>query len=243
MALVCMSIAVWLIYTFDHLLDARKINGIPSTIRHRFHKQYQRPLLAIAFVLLVIGSVTSFYLPVLLFYNGLLGVLFTAAYFLLLQKTAFWQKEICIAIGYTWGIFIAPISLYPGYLDLSQWLLIAQVFLVVFANLLIFSWFDVVNDKRDGHKSMVIYWGIQRSEKIIQFIIGTGILLSFVIFFLNNSQSTLVMQVLRLLMFSLLLLIYKQPQLFRANELYRVIGDGIFYIPALFILYAHFHYV
>jgi hypothetical protein len=242
-ALVSMSIAVWLIYTFDHLLDARKINGIPSTFRHRFHRQYQKPLIAVGLVLLVLGSVMAFYLPAIIFYTGLLGVCCTAMYFLVLQKTAFWQKEICIAVGYTWGIFVAPLSLYQGHLNVSQWLLIPQVFLVVFANLLIFSWFDVVSDKRDGHKSMVIYWGITRSEKIIQLIIGIGILLGFIIFFLNRTESTLVMQLLRLLMFCLLLLIYKKHQLFRVNDLYRVIGDGIFYIPVLFIIYAHLHYL
>ena len=236
-----MAIAVWLIYTFDHLLDARKISGIPSSFRHQFHQQYQKPLVVIAFILLLVGSIMAFYLPHIIFYNGLLGVLFTGMYFLVLQKTSFWQKEICIAIGYTWGVFVAPVSLYQGHLNLSQWLLIPQVFLVVFANLLIFSWFDVVNDKRDGHKSMVIYWGLARSEKIIQWIIGLGISLGFIIFFFHRTESTIVMQVLRLLMFCILLLIYKQHQLFRANDLYRVIGDGIFYLPALFILYAHLH--
>ncbi|MEO8760594.1 MAG: hypothetical protein ABI448_06880, partial [Bacteroidia bacterium] len=50
-ALICQSIAIWLIYTFDHLLDAKKTAGDPSTYRHQFHKKNKKTLLTASAVL------------------------------------------------------------------------------------------------------------------------------------------------------------------------------------------------
>ena len=237
-ALACLAIAVWLIYTLDHLLDAQKIIGIPAAFRHQFHKQYKKPLAVYAVLFTILGAISACYLPSVILYNGLVGVLLMFVYFLLLQKNTFWQKEICSAMGYTWGILLAPICLHQGALSMLQLLLIPKIFLVVFANLLIFSWFDILKDQQDGHKSMVIHWGIKRAERIILGIIGIEILLVILTLFLHPQPATFIMQSLLLLMLGLLWFIFKNHSLFRKNDVYRVIGDGIFFIPILFILYA-----
>ena len=38
-ALVSLGLTVWIIYTADHLLDARKIHAPASTERHRYHQE------------------------------------------------------------------------------------------------------------------------------------------------------------------------------------------------------------
>lgn len=240
-AIACLAIAVWLIYTLDHLLDAKKIAGKPTTFRHQFHKQFKKPLVACTILVTVLGATIACYLPPVILYNGLIGIVLTFVYFLLLQKKTFWQKEICIAIGYTWGILLAPICLYQGTLSLLQLILIPKIFLIVFANLLIFSWFDVLKDKQDGHKSMVIHWGIKHTERIISLILRIEILLAILTFFLNPKPTTFMMQGLLLLMLGLLLFIFKKHYFFRKNDIYRVIGDGVFYLPLLFIVYARLH--
>lgn len=237
-AFVCMAAAVWLIYTTDHLLDAERTVGKPASFRHQFHKQYQKPLIVVAVLIALAGTAVAYYLPPTILYNGLLGVLFTAVYFLLLKKKWFWQKEICVTTGFTWGIMLAPLSLHQGHLSWVQLVVIPQVFMLVLADLLIFSWFDILKDQQDGHPSMVIRWGIKRSEKIIQLIIFCGIVVSILTMLLSGNQATILMQGIFLLMFVLLLFIFKQAPLFRQNDLYRVIGDGIFYLPFLFMLYT-----
>lgn len=245
-ALACLAIAIWLIYTADHLLDAQKTIDKPATFRHQFHKQYRKPLVVTAVLLLLTGAVIAYFLPKIVLYNGLVGVLMTLVYFLLLQNKSFWQKEVCIAIGYTWGVCLAPVCINLGYLSSVQLLLIPQVFLLVFANLLIFSWFDFSNDTQDGHPSMVIHWGIKRAEKIIRLVLFAGFLLSIFNALSpllwrgagGEALTKLLMQPLLLLMFGLLWLIFTQHQFFRKNDLYRIIGDGIFFIPSLFIIYA-----
>lgn len=248
-ALACLSIAVWLIYTIDHLLDAKKTIGKPSTFRHQFHKQYRKPLVVTAVLLLMTGVVIAYFLPRIVLYNGLVGMLLTGIYFLLLQRNSFWQKEVCIATGYTWGICLAPVCINWGRLSLVQLVLIPQVFLLVFANLLIFSWFDISNDKQDGHKSMAIHWGEKQARTVITLIIIAGVLLSIFTmlppFFDKNAplsfgegQGVRPMEAILLLMFGILWLIFKNNHFFRKNEAYRIIGDGIFFIPVLFIVYA-----
>ena len=49
-AFTSLGITVWLIYTFDHLLDGQEIKGEALTYRHRYHQRYFFPI--IAFMLL-----------------------------------------------------------------------------------------------------------------------------------------------------------------------------------------------
>jgi hypothetical protein len=75
--LICLAIAIWVIYTCDHLLDAKRIKGNASTHRHQFHQKYNKPLLIATFVLSIIGVVSTYYLPKVVFFVGLTAVLFT----------------------------------------------------------------------------------------------------------------------------------------------------------------------
>jgi 4-hydroxybenzoate polyprenyltransferase len=238
--LLCLSIATWIIYTFDHLLDAKKISGKASTYRHQFHQRYEQPLFFSAVGLMIVGSITMLYLPRVILIIGLIGVVFSLLYFLLAHKISFWAKECYIAMVYTFAIFISPVCLLHPYISIVQWLLIPQVYLLVFSNLLIFSWFDFLNDKQDGHLSSIIHWGIKRAEKIITFILASGIVLNVTIIFLKIDHATFVMQLLLLFMYGFLILLFKKNQLFRKNDVYRIIGDGIFFIPLFFLIYAKF---
>src|SRR5690606_11649255 len=49
-----LGLAVWCIYTFDHLLDARQIGKHASTFRHAFHQEHFKVL---SIFLGLIGSV------------------------------------------------------------------------------------------------------------------------------------------------------------------------------------------
>ena len=235
--LICLSISIWIIYTCDHLLDAKKIKGQASTFRHQFHQKYQKSLAILVFIILLTGIINMFYLPVEIIYIGLVGVVFSVVYFLLLQHTSFWTKEIYIALVYTFGIFVGPIYFSYNNLQLSQWILIPQVFLLVFSNLLLFSWFDFLNDEKDGHPSMIRRWGIKKAERILKIILVAGVCFSLTLIFLNFNYSTFIIQIILLIMDGLLIMLFKQHKLFRKNDLYRMIGDGIFFIPLTFLLY------
>ena len=236
--LVCLSIAIWLIYTFDHILDARRINHSASTYRHQFHKKYQNSLIVFSSFLLIIGIINAFYLPASIFYSGLAAMFFSSVYFWVLQKETLWAKEICVALIYTIGIFLAPVGFSFDNTHSTQFLLIPQVFLLVLSNLLIFSWFDISKDKKDGHSSTIIHFGIKKSEAIIKTVLITGLVVSLITFLSGFTESVFIMQIIILLMFTVLILIFKYDSRFRQNDFYRAIGDGIFFIPILYLVYA-----
>ena len=238
--IISLSIAIWIIYTFDHLLDVSKIEGRASTYRHQLHQEYKKLLIVAILILLNVGVINIYLLPISLIEIGLIGVLLCCVYFLLLHKTSFWAKEFYVAVIYTFGLFAGPVSLIYQHIKIIQWLLIPQVFLLAFSNLLIFSWYDFLKDQRDKQPSMIIHWGIKKANKRIKLVLVIGVIFNLIVVFLNFDEATSVIQTIILLMYSLLILLFKKDCLFRKNDLYRIIGDGIFFIPLLFIIYARF---
>ncbi len=232
------SIAIWLIYTVDHLLDAQKIKKEASTYRHRFHQQYQKQLLIICVLFFIIGFINMFYLPAIVLISGLILGALTTFYLLMLQKTIFWAKEISVALIYTIGVFIGPLSLSYNHIYTMQWMLIPEVFFLAFANLLLFSWFDMFKDRRDGHASMSIHWGACLTQGVLKTIVALAILSCCVVIFFNYHSPTLIMQLIFIAMFLILAFIYKYNNFFKRNDMYRALGDAIFYLPAIYLLYA-----
>jgi hypothetical protein len=41
--LTALGLTVWIIYTLDHLRDAKQILNVASTDRHRFHQEHFKP--------------------------------------------------------------------------------------------------------------------------------------------------------------------------------------------------------
>ncbi len=237
-AFACLGMATWAIYTIDHLLDVHKLQNPPRSFRRTFHLKYKKQLFALVIILLVCGITTALFLPATILKVGLLGTLFILSYFFLITRTSFWQKEICIAVGYTWGIFVAPLTLLDAHITWVQWLFVFQVFIMAFANLLLFSWYDAEKDRRDGYQSMVLKIGQKKIGAFLQGLIFFGMCSCIVAMYGAKIPSSIIMQMLVLIMFSLLLLLYRKKELFEANDWYRIIGDGIFFIPVFFLIYA-----
>lgn len=234
---ICLAMTIWLIYTIDHLLDAKRIKNKASTFRHQFHQKYQKRIFIAVLFFFDVDVCFTFGLPNTVFYAGGILVFPIIIYLLLAQRTTLWAKEIFVACIYTIGIFLGPICLSNYNLLSIQWLLIPQVLLLVFSNLLIFSWFDYLKDLKDGNTSIIIRFGKSISEKIIFYTIVTSMIFSVAIIILRPFEPTIVIQIIMLLMNFLLLLIFKKEHLFRLNDVYRVIGDGVFFIPLIFLLY------
>lgn len=56
-----LAIAVWTIYTFDHLLDARKVSQLALTKRHRFHQNHFKTLAGALLITGAAGALLSFH--------------------------------------------------------------------------------------------------------------------------------------------------------------------------------------
>ncbi len=236
---VTLSLAVWLIYTFDHLMDARKVVRKALIPRHRFHQKYFNQLLIIwlvVFLLAVWFAIT--FLPIDVLKTGILiggGVI---AYFIMLrffEKEWFFQKELFVAFVYTVGVMLGPVVTFKSISAITM-LFFLQLFIIALINLLAFSWFEEEEDVYDQHFSI-----IQRlkANQVVRIIIILFVALFCIIvctLFLFASEDLLLIEAVFFLMaLSLAAIIWKKTY-FKFNERYRFIGDGIFLFPLIFLL-------
>ena len=231
---ISLGLTVWIIYTLDHLMDARNTAHKASTLRHRFHQKYFKEIASILILALIGAGVSLFFLPVLTLRLGVLLTVVVVIYFVLLQmfrRHNLYLKEISIGLIYTLGLFLGPVSL----IQEMNWMVLAVLFIQFFAlstaNLMIFAYFEMEIDEKDGHGSLARLLGKKRVRSFC-------LLLVLLVLTVTASPLSLSLGQFRWFIFGMALilgsLIYR-PSFFRKNEAYRVLGDGIFLLP-LFIL-------
>ena len=221
--------AVWLIYTTDHLMDGNALEN-PSSDRHRFHKKYSNWLVVVGGLVLILALVNVYFLDVRIIRNGAILSAVSIGYLLLVYFfRKLWVKELLVAIVYACGIFIGPLSM-RSEVSVLDIILLLQLSGVALLNLLVFSFYDREADQKDGFNSLVLRIGEGKSRLLILLcsflVITTCVLLG-----LSNQ-----IQCVFLLMTLILTVIFLFPQAFGQKALYRTIGDGIFYLPGLFLL-------
>src|SRR5690554_2224224 len=190
-----LALAVWCIYTFDHLLDARQIKKKASAPRHAFHQKYFRVL---AFLLVVLGSLglgAAFYFLKIKFIviTGLaLGSLILLSFTLLKVFPRKWVflKEISIAAFYVGGIMLAPyfhndlVKIPPAF-----WLLGLAYVLIAWFNTLYLGISDRESDKADGLYSFALAVGKGRSIKFLYGLMAIKLLYIFSLYLFLHSSS------------------------------------------------------
>lgn len=232
LVVTALGVAVWLIYTADHLLDARKTSN-PSTFRHNYHLKHFNILLFIWIIVAIFGVILIFYLPITTIKYGILLLVavvlyFTSLYIFKSNRMIF--KEAAISIIYSAGVFVSPIVLGTT-TNLFTWLWLFSIyFLFAFINVLIFALYDEKIDKQDGHNSVVIVFGNQSITKLVNFlwVIGCSILLIYI----EDFSAYYIYIVMFLMLGSLIVF----RNFFKKNDWYRVVGDGIFMMPIIPLL-------
>jgi len=231
-AVYALCAAVWVIYTLDHLLDAHRIKGKASTPRHRLHQRYFWPLAGLAFLVLALGAWQAWQLSPALWQAGLGlsgGVIF---YFLLLNslgRSVSVQKEFLIALGYATGVCLAPLVEQGSF---WVWWVWGEFFLLALLNLVLFAFFEAQVDEKDGSTSFVRLIGRRRARWMLHStgasllgLLSWGLLRSSDLFF--QGQMVLLGMALCLAVPAFF------PRFFAQHERYRILGDGIFFLPML----------
>ncbi|WP_209332269.1 hypothetical protein [Lunatimonas salinarum] len=206
-AFVLMALSVWVIYTFDHLLDARHMQTSHASPRHRFHQRYfsvLRVALPVAAVVVVVGaflllpSKQLFAAALMLGGLILLNLLLTQYY---KQPLAPW-KETSIALFYVLGILLLPLfNKELPTLNLA-WIAIAfGYFLLAWYNLVFLSLLDCKTDKLSGQRSLATFLGHRLAKKALQWVGMLGLVYFLVLLFLLPSYYH-VFTVLLLLMYT-----------------------------------------
>jgi len=229
--MISLCLTVWIIYTADHLIDAREIKQTASTERHRFHQHHFKTL----FVLLVIASVIDatqlFFIRKTVFFEGL-GLAFFIAIYFLLQRYLKFLKEMIGALLYTGGVLLIPLSVKNANLNSVQLILVVQFVITALINLLLFSWFDKNRDEQDRHSSFATTMGRDATKNFLMALFFFQAVLAFVQFARRDTGPTEIM----ILMNVLLLVIFIKRKYFEAEDRYRLLGDAIFFVPLIYVL-------
>ncbi|MEM6842762.1 MAG: hypothetical protein AAF632_11095 [Bacteroidota bacterium] len=239
--ILALSICVWLTYTADHLWDAYRLNQLAHTARHRFHQKYFRSLLVMFCLAALSIIVILFYLPWSVIQGGLFllgGVVIYFVVFQLARRYQFIPKELSAALLYSLGIFL-PVFTQVEYWQPYHSLFFGQYFFLALANLTIFSYYEYHSDCLDKSFSLATQYSPSVAKGVAWIaILSEVILLGIVLLFFSPQSSDYFAQLIFILMVSLLAMVLFFSDLFKPNENYRWVADGIFLLPAIYLLFV-----
>lgn len=240
---VVLAISVWIVYTFDHLVDAQRLKDTANTKRHLFVHRNFRVLLILVMVAgivdlaLVIGYLDR---QILLF--GLGMALMGGIYFLILhirgaRKTPGLAKEIIVSGIYVLGVAGIPFLKSGFQADRTTWFFLLGFTTLVFADVLLLSIYDADSDRLDQHHTLVQLLGTRSLQRLVGMLClgccGVSILLFLE---LPSLEHGILSAVLLIMAASIFLLLRFEPY-FRIQERYRFLAEMVFWLPGLFVLY------
>lgn len=241
---VLLPLAVWVAYTVDHLLDARRIGAEASTPRHRFHHQW----FSVLAVLVALGAVGGLAVAILLlelravlFGLGLGGVV--GLHFLLVRlvgskASPLLIKELGVAMVYTAGTWGLPLMV-AGRWDPSLIAVpVGQFLLLALVNLLELSLYEAETDARDRQTSLVQAIGREGGLRLVRLLLAMAAGLGVLPLLVSDATGLLRLELVYAIMAGLLAAIILRPGWFGRNERYRAWADAAFLLPYIYVLIA-----
>jgi hypothetical protein len=228
--LIALGLTVWIIYTADHLRDARSIGKQAASERHRFHQKHFKTLLYVMAAAIVVDAIIILFIRKQVFAWGLLLAALVMAY-LIVQRYLKFLKEIFIALLYTGGVLLPSLSVTSLTITSFHIVLFIQFAFTALTNLLMFSWFDSETDTKDKLNSFVTVLGKPFAERCIWILLTANIALGIFLWLSSPyHQPVLVFW----LMNAVLLLMFAFRH--RVGPYYRLPGDAVFLIPGICLL-------
>jgi 4-hydroxybenzoate polyprenyltransferase len=230
-----LAVVVWIIYTADHLLDAHRLKSEASTNRHIFHQQFFKPLLLVWILFVCVGVVLLFFIRIQVFKSGVIIFVLVLLY-LLTNRYLRFLKEFIGAWLYTMGVLTLSLSMAIEELQKQHVMLIFQFFLTAFFNLILFSWFDRESDRKDQHTSFVLHFG----ERATRYFLISLMCIQALLVFIQVSWSGLFWEATVIAsMQAFLFLLMLMHKCFSKADLFRLIGDAVFFIPLIYLVWGN----
>lgn len=230
-ALICLGLTVWIIYSADHLMDAIKVKGEASTLRHRFHQEHFKWLTRLLLLAGVLDFVLLFFLRAQVVHAGIFLICIVMVY-LLVSRWLTYLKEIAVAGLYCGGVLLPALSLKESGIVATDLVVMLCFFLTALINVIMFAWFDHELDIRDGSSSFSTKFGKDFTRKLLIIVFMLQLIFLVVLMVVNS--------VLPFILFtgmnSILYLLFIRSNEFNRFEYYRLLGEAVFLIPALFLL-------
>lgn len=231
-ALIMLGLTVWIIYSADHLLDARRIEKEAVTHRHSFYQRHFKVMVTITAVAVIADGLLALKIRPAVFQAGLILAAPVAIY-LIAQRFFISIKELLGATLYTAGVGL-PAYIFMGGrpLTVNQGIFIIAFFLVAWSNLLLFSYFDYESDMENAQTSFATRWGLRVTHHVIVAALMTGFGVCAYLMIADRFLPSLVL----LVMNAVLLILMRYPQYFSESDRFRLLGDSIFLIPLVAVL-------
>ncbi|WP_158860812.1 UbiA prenyltransferase family protein [Lunatibacter salilacus] len=241
MTYLILALSVWIIYTFDHLLDAEFSPGKLESPRHLFHREYFKPLVISALLAtgIVLGLAWVFLPSTAIFLTGAFLAAMILGGMLLTQK--FKEKlgpfkEGIIAFLYVAGLLLLPLMQEFESLTSWKWIHFALAYLLLaWFNLVYLSLLDQQTDSQAGQKSLVSALGFEKTRRLLFWLGLVGLLYIISLFFLLSSAYH-VFTLIVLIMFLLHVRYFLEGKL--SSEKTRSMLEIIFFLPSTLILLA-----
>ncbi|MEX1241233.1 MAG: hypothetical protein WEB30_16045 [Cyclobacteriaceae bacterium] len=228
--LAALALTVWVIYTIDHLRDAKTIKTVASTDRHRFHQKYFRLILAILCFVIAVNFILIWFVPQRVLIVGLALWVIVMVY-LVFQRYLKFLKEFFVALLYTAGILLPSFSAMTLNPHTVHWVLIGKFFITALMNLLLFSLFDCKEDQDQNQHSFVTWFGPASTRTGI-LLLGLVNILSGIGLWSFDPGAALIFISMNMM---LLAILFFQKHLMSDNR-YRIFGDAVFFVPLLYLL-------
>lgn len=239
---ICFPIAVWVLYTADHLLDAARLGEHATSERHRYHVRCFRPISIIWLLLtgcclfLFPWVVPRAYLWLAIAAGAIAAIHFWLVWLVRDRVTPWLAKEVGVALVYTCGVWGGSVVLAPEPADWKLILVMTQFFFLALINLLTFGVYEELSDEQDGFTSWARGLGNKMSHRILlTMAFAIGMIGGFVLFFWSGSEKIWFVEGVYGLMGALLIWVARDPRKFSVNDRYRAIADGVFLIPLIWI--------
>lgn len=219
---ILLGLAIWIIYTVDHLKDARKASD-SNRKRYQYHHKNAVWLKTLVAVGLIIAFTLCLFVPVQIVLGGVIIGFLSGIYILFQARIAHIKLKECYIAGvYTSGVLLVPFM----QTNLVDFYLFILLFLLAFLNLTLFSWMEIDEDKKDGFSSIATRLGQQNAYKFLVSVLFFDLILVF---------PGIIKGIPYIGFFTIALFLYAFLILFpnwsSINGRYRTVGDGIFLLP------------
>jgi len=158
-----LPVAIWVVYTMDHLLDGRRVGPNASNDRHVLHARHG---LWIALAMTAAGGMAAWQILALPRPVIAGGVALAALVVLHLGAVrrgfpAWLPREASVAFIYVAGIWMGPLVLAQR-LGPAVWAALVLHAALALGYLFAYAWFEAPMDRADGSPSVALEWGRPR---------------------------------------------------------------------------------
>ena len=233
-----LALSVWAVYTADHLVDGYSQKSNAVIFRHRFHYRYRHFFtLAVGVAAIAAVALVWFFMDRHILLWGLLLGVGALVYLLLIAKVYksgfYFHKEFFIGLFYVAGIWLAPVFWYGAPLTTVQMVTLLIFVLLVWAEGLLVSAFELQDDRAESMGSFATFYGVKSTRKFALGLLLVVLLSLGVLLFTRPALRTGFL--LLMAMDGLLIGLTAFEKSFRKNRLYRFWGEFTFWLPFLLL--------